>query len=150
MSKKGKIFKSTYILTIVILCFISCDITKPANIRDGHVFEVSNSKEWNKAIKDISRSGDNKSYAINIIDDIVINAQDWSAFTFGNNLNITVKITTFTEHTIQKTYGGPLVNINENQKVILENISIIGLRSSASLFRVSGILEMINGSITNS
>jgi len=87
---------------------------------------VSNELEWIATTAIIKASGNNKSYTINVTDDLSLPGDDSTAvYNFGSTENITVTIDG-SGKSITRTSAGFLFNINSKQTFIIKDISLDG------------------------
>ena len=150
---KEKVWFACLILFLVLSVTACTGIfgpSKPPTFSDGHIFQVSNSKEWDEAIGGIKRSGNGKSYTINVKSDFTIEGKyGWGTHTFDDVQDLKVNILAETEKTLSITHLGSFLSINENQTVYMENINLVrqGYRNYY-LVDVYGTFEIKNGSIS--
>jgi hypothetical protein len=114
---------------------------------DNHVFNVTNTAEWNSALSSIAVYGSNKNYTINVQSDFSVVGR--SANTFGGAKDVTVSIQGV-GRTLTLSGNGSILSIGSDQTVILRDLTLRGHGSNnASLVSVDdGTFTMYSGKIS--
>jgi uncharacterized protein YjdB len=130
----------------------ACNVTI-SDFQNDHLFNVSNAIQWENAVNTIRSAGNNRTWRINITNAITIAGNTTSTPTFGNITGVQVTITG-DGGDISLNSAGEVLNIGPDQTVIINNLSVTGLRRWAQNVGWSGgpnlySLVSINGSNAN-